>query len=177
MHLRPLSHCSKGLFYDHGIVKWKRHSGTWEATWFTLSREISSTKQLPIKTASILTQEVIRSSTLLTVTNKKIVHQTPDGRLYYNVRNGKNFSVLHVNKENSSISEHYYRQNKSKPFLKRLIGKIKAILTIFIVPILVFSIHLAGEIVICSWNLTAWEFGKGDANPYIPISQKKNGPR
>ena len=32
---------------------------------------------------------------------------------------------IHVNKENSFISEHYYRQNKSKPFLKRLIGKIK----------------------------------------------------
>ena len=125
MLLRPLSHCSKGLFYDRGIVKWKRHRGTWEATWFTQSKEISSTKQLPIKTASILTQEVIRSSTLLTVTNIKIVHQTPDGRLYYNVRNGKRFSVVHVNKENSFISEHYYRQNKSKPFLKRLIGKIK----------------------------------------------------
>ena len=125
MLLLPLSHCSKGLFYDRGIVKWKRHRGTWEATWFTQSKEISSTKQLPIKTASISTQEVIRSSNLLTVTNIKIVHQTPDGRLYYNVRNGKNFSVLHVNKENSSISEHYYRQNKSKPFLKRLIGKIK----------------------------------------------------
>ena len=125
MHLRPLSHCSKALFYDRGIVKWKRHRRTWEATWFTLSREISSTKQLPIKATPILTQKVIRSSTLLTVTNIKIVHQTPDGRLYYNVRNGKRFSVVHVNKENSFISEHYYRQNKSKPFLKRLIGKIK----------------------------------------------------
>ena len=125
MHLRPLSHCSKALFYDQGIVKWKCHRRTWEATWFTLSREISSTKQLPIKATPILTQKVIRSSTLLTVTNMKIVHQTPDGRLYYNVRNGKRFSVVHVNKENSFISEQYYRQNKSKPFLKSLISKIK----------------------------------------------------
>ena len=91
----------------------------------TLSRQISSTKQLPIKAVPILTQKVIRSSTLLTVTNIKIVHQTPDGRLYYNVRNGKRFSVVHVNKENSFISEQYYRQNKSKPFLKSLISKIK----------------------------------------------------
>ena len=51
-------------------------------------------KQLPIKTAHILTQEEIRSSTLLKVTNIKIVHQTPDRRLYYNVRNGKNYSVV-----------------------------------------------------------------------------------
>ena len=119
-HLRPLSNCSKGLFYDRGIVKWKRHRGTWEATWFTLSRDISSTKQLPIKTVSILTQEVIRSSALLAVANKKIVHQTPDGRLYYNARNEKKFSVVQVDKENSFISEHYYGQNKSKPFLKMI---------------------------------------------------------
>ena len=75
-----------------------------------------------------VTQKVIRSSTLLTVTNIKIVHQTPDGKLYYNVRNGKRFSVVHVNKENSFISEHYYRQNKSKPFLKRLIGRIEIVI-------------------------------------------------
>ena len=82
-------------------------------------------KQLLIKTAHILTQEEIRSSTLLKVTNIKIVQQTPDRRLYYNVRNGKNYSVVHVNKENSFTLEHYYRQNKRSPFLKRLIVKIK----------------------------------------------------
>ena len=37
------------------------------------------------------------------VTNKKIVHQTPDERLSYNVRNEKNYSVVYVNKENSFI--------------------------------------------------------------------------
>ena len=59
------------------------------------------------------------------VTNIKTVHQTPDGRLYYNVRNGKNYSVAYVNKENFFTLERYYRQNKSNQFLKRLIVTIK----------------------------------------------------
>ena len=59
------------------------------------------------------------------VTNIKIVHMTPDGRLYYNIRIGKNYSVVYVNKENSFTLERYYWQNKSNPFLKRLIVKIK----------------------------------------------------
>ena len=81
-------------------------------------------QQLSITTASILTHEVIRSSTLLEVTIIKIVHQTPDGRLYYSVRNCKNSSVVYVNKENSFALEHCYRHNKRIPFLKRLIKKI-----------------------------------------------------
>ena len=87
--------------------------------------QICSTKQLLITTAPILTHEVIRSSTLLEVTIIKIVHQTPDGGLYYSVRNGKNSSVVYVNKENSFALEHCYRHNKRIPFLKRLIKKIK----------------------------------------------------
>ena len=59
------------------------------------------------------------------VTNIKIVHMTSDGRLYYNIRIGKNYSVVYVNKENSFTLERYYWQNKSNPFLKRLIVKIK----------------------------------------------------
>ena len=39
------------------------------------------------------------------VTNKKIVHQTPDERLSYNVRNEEDYSVVYVNKENSFILE------------------------------------------------------------------------
>ena len=87
--------------------------------------QICSTKQLLITTAPILTHEVIRSSTLLEVTIIKIVHQTPDRGLYYSVRNGKNSSVVYVNKENSFALEHCYRHNKRIPFLKTLIKKIK----------------------------------------------------
>ena len=59
------------------------------------------------------------------ITSTRIAHQTIDGRLYYNVRNGKNYSVVYVNKENSFTLERYYRQNRSNPFLKRLTVKIK----------------------------------------------------
>ena len=74
---------------------------------------------------TILTPEVIRSTTLLEVTIIKFVHQTPDERLHYSVRNAKNSSVVYVNKENSFTLEHCYRHNNRIPFLKRLIKKIR----------------------------------------------------
>ena len=59
------------------------------------------------------------------VTTIKTIHVTPDGKFYYNSRNGKLYDTVYVNKNNVYTLERYYRQNKSIPGLKRLIVKVK----------------------------------------------------
>ena len=73
-------------------------------------------------------QRNVRNDMVYTITGDFFNETTADKNgVYLNSRSNKKqyFTVVQVNKENSFISEHYYRQNKSKPFLKRLIGKIK----------------------------------------------------
>ena len=103
LHLWPLSHCSKGLFYDHDIMKWKRHRRAWESSCFIPSRQICSTKQPPMTMAPILTQEVMRSIALL----KQIKGELPTWK--FSTKHllkgfttmsemGKNYSVVYVYK-------------------------------------------------------------------------------
>ena len=106
------------------------------------------------------------------VTNIKIVHQAPDGRLYNNVRNGKNYSLVYVNKENSFTLERYCRQNKSNPFLRKLIVKIKCHTDNLYCPYIGVCYSVSNkdcdEVEILPHGISKRE----NANPYIRTSQK-----
>ena len=106
------------------------------------------------------------------VTNIKIFNQTPDGRLYYNVRNEKNYSVVYVNKENLFTLERYDRQNKSNPFLKRLIVKIKCHTDNMYCPYIGVCYPLDNKNFDEVEILQHGNLKKQDANPYIRTSQK-----
>ena len=106
------------------------------------------------------------------VTNIKIVHQTPDGRLYYNFRNGKKYSVVYGNKENSFTLERSYKQNKSNPFLKRLLVKIKCHTDSLYCPYIGVCYSLGNRNCDEVEILPHENSKKEDVNPYIRTSQK-----
>ena len=184
-----------GVCYSHANRNYCISQRTHTFTWFALEIQVCNPETRRIKKIGVDTEDGCEKQQVLTdlfnkistnengvyfnsrsnekqyfiktnkgkATNIKIAHQIPDGRLYYNV---------YVKKENLFTLEHYYKQNKSNPFLKRLTVKMKCHTDSLYCPF----------IGVCYWlhNRTCDKVEiplhgnskKVDANPYISTSQK-----